>query len=76
MSKTRSGTHKESRKERLAKMPAEMQVRLGEFELGLPGVREWHSISDTSLNIKSSLVPVFMLLLGYPRECMSINGFA
>jgi integrase len=35
-----SGAHKETRKERLAKLPAEMQERLGEFELGLHGVRD------------------------------------
>lgn len=40
MSEKRSGARKESRKERLAKLPAEMQKRLGEFEFGLHGVRD------------------------------------
>jgi integrase len=40
MSKNCSGAHKESRKERLSKLPVDMQVKLGEFELGLHGVRD------------------------------------
>ncbi len=35
-----SGADKETRKDRLAKLPVDMQVRLGEFELGLHGVRD------------------------------------
>lgn len=35
-----SGARKLGRKERLAKLPPEMQNRLGEFELGLHGVRD------------------------------------
>lgn len=40
MSKKRSGARKLGRKEQLAKLPTEMRVRLGEFELGLHGVRD------------------------------------
>jgi hypothetical protein len=43
-----SGAHKETRKERLAKLPTEMQTRLGEFELGLHGVRD-NTLADYSL---------------------------
>lgn len=35
-----SGKHKETRAESLAKLPTEMQIRLGEFEFGLHGVRD------------------------------------
>jgi len=38
--RSNSGDHKETRKERLEKLPTEMRNRLGEFEFGLHGVRD------------------------------------
>lgn len=40
MVRKNSGKHKPSRAESLAKLPTEMQKRLGEFEFGLHGVRD------------------------------------
>jgi hypothetical protein len=40
MSNQRSGDLKPGRKERFTKLPAEMQTKIGEFELGLHGIRE------------------------------------
>jgi predicted nucleotidyltransferase len=38
--KKNSGKHKETRAERLARLPPEMQIRLSEFEFGLHGIRD------------------------------------
>jgi integrase len=54
-----SGAHKETRKERLAKLPAEMQVRLGEFELGLHGVRD-----NTKQDYLGRMVSFGLFLMG------------
>lgn len=40
MSNQRSGDLKPGRKERFTKLPTEMQTKIGEFELGLHGIRE------------------------------------
>lgn len=40
MSNQRSGDLRPGKKERFAKLPTEMQTKIGEFELGLHGVRE------------------------------------
>jgi len=40
MSNVRSGDLKPGRKERFAKLPTEMQTKIGEFELSLHGIRE------------------------------------
>ncbi len=40
MARSNSGDLKPNRKERLARLPTEMQNRLGEFEFGLHGVRD------------------------------------
>lgn len=54
-----SGAHKETRKERLAKLSTEMKVRLGEFELGLHGVRD-----NTKQDYLGRMVSFGLFLMG------------